>query len=65
MAEKSRTTLLEVVIQKHDIASWEWRVCSGPDVRVSGFESSRAAASFAGHDTLFLLLGVGPDRINS
>ena len=59
MAEKSRSTLLEVVIQEHDIASWEWRVCSGPDLLVCGYESSRVAASFAGHDRLFLILALG------
>lgn len=39
MAEKSRTKLLEVSVFERGPKSWEWRMHSGEDVHVCGFET--------------------------
>lgn len=57
MAQKYRT--LEVVVNERGPAFWEWKVNSGPELLLCGFESSRIAAQFAGNDTMFLLLASG------
>jgi len=59
MAEKSRTKLLEVSVVERGPLSWEWRVHTGDDVLVCGFESSRLAARVAGYDTIFSMLAGG------
>jgi hypothetical protein len=59
MAEMSHTRLLEVDVVQLDAASWEWRVYSGDDVHVCGFEQTLLAARFAGNDARFLILASG------
>jgi hypothetical protein len=59
MTQKPPTKLLDVVVDERGPEFWEWRVYSGRNLLLSGFESSRLAARFAGNDTLFLLLASG------
>jgi hypothetical protein len=59
MVETFSTALLEVDVVQRDVASWEWRVRSGDDVHVCGFEQTQLAARFAGNDARFLILASG------
>jgi hypothetical protein len=59
MDEISHSPLLEVDVVQQDVASWEWRVYSGDDVHVCGFEKTKLAARFAGNDARFLILASG------
>jgi len=59
MDEKYRTKLLEVSVVERGPQSWEWRLNSGDDVCVCGFEISRMAAQFSGYDAMFQMLAAG------
>jgi hypothetical protein len=55
----SHTPLLEVDVVQRGVASWEWKVYSGDNVHVCGFEQTGLAARFAGNDARFLILASG------
>jgi hypothetical protein len=59
MVEKSRTKILEVSVIERGPQSWEWRMHTGDDVHVCGFEISRMAARFSGYDAMFQMLAAG------
>jgi hypothetical protein len=58
--EQKHAILLEVTVAGRD-GTWEWRVCAGDRVLVSGTEATRLAARLAGNDARFLLLASGWD----
>jgi hypothetical protein len=41
---------------------WEWRVCEGDTLLMTGFETSRETAQTEGDRALFHLLSVGIDK---
>jgi hypothetical protein len=62
VAEKHRTKLLEVSVIERGAQSWEWRVHTGDNVHVCGFELSRMAARFSGYDAMFQILADGKPK---
>jgi hypothetical protein len=56
MAAPRRTRLLEVKVIAVEPEWWEWQVCEGETVMISGFETSRETAQIEADGTLFFLL---------
>lgn len=60
MTEKMRAKLLEVIIERHGVSSWEWRVHLGDHILNSGVEKTLPGARFAGNAALFRILISAP-----
>jgi hypothetical protein len=61
MVEKSRTRLLEVLVEPFAPPRWGWQVKAGSDVVAEGFENGQMEARFEGYNALFQLLAAGWD----
>jgi hypothetical protein len=62
MAKKSRPRLLEVTVIALEPTRWEWRVCEGDTLLMTGLETSRETAQTEGDRALFRLLSAGLDK---
>jgi hypothetical protein len=56
MAKAPRARLLEVKLTALHPGRWEWQVCKGEAMIMSGYEASRETAQIEGDSALFLLL---------
>ena len=56
MAETRHSRLLEVKLTAVGATRWEWQVCEGDTLLMSGYEASRETAQIEGDSALFLLL---------
>ncbi len=56
MANSPRSRLLEVKLTALDPTRWEWQVCAGDALVMSGYATSRETAQVEGNSALFLLL---------
>jgi len=56
MAKAPQSRLLEVRLIALKPGRWEWQVCDGDAMLMSGYETSRETAQIEGDSALFLLL---------
>jgi hypothetical protein len=56
MARTPQPRLLEVRLIALNLGRWEWQVCNGEAMLMSGYEASRETAQIEGDSALFLLL---------
>jgi primosomal replication protein N len=59
MPENLRTRMIEMSVIQSGQRSWEWRLYTGKQVHVCGFEATRVAARFAAYDSLIAMLAGG------
>jgi hypothetical protein len=62
MARKSRAHILEVTLIADEPSQWEWQVCAGGDLIMSGYEPTREEARTEANSAVFLLLANGWKR---
>jgi hypothetical protein len=56
MAKKPYRHLLEVSVIAIEPPNWEWKICEGDRMVMSGYETSRETAQSEGDSALFYLL---------
>jgi hypothetical protein len=59
MPENIRSRMLEVAVVQRGRHSWEWRLHTGDEVHVCGFEATRDAARFVAYGMFFSMLAGG------
>jgi hypothetical protein len=62
MTQKYRVHILEVTLIPGESLQWEWQVCAGGDLVMSGYEPTREEARTEANSAMFLLLANGWKR---